>query len=106
MMAKKSAGRNVGKSHKRSWQRTESRAEAPDAVAPVEPAPESSARQPVQLRRPTSPGGAYSPRRDRRSAATVATPLDYSYVLKDLRRVGILVGIIVTVLVILTIFLR
>jgi hypothetical protein len=104
-MAKKPSGRSSGKAQKRVYQHVQPRGETTDVVPPVKPAPEAPVRQPIQLRRPGSTGGAYAPRRDR-PAAAATMPVDYSYVLKDLRRVGVLVGIIVTMLVVLTIVLR
>ncbi|MCL4467036.1 MAG: DUF2397 domain-containing protein [Chloroflexi bacterium] len=110
-MAKKSSGRRTKKTPPRHLHHVEpwpSTAPADEPVtSPAEaPVPEAAVRQTVSLRRPGSQSG-YAVRRDRPSASSVvAMPTDYSYVLRDLRRVGVLLAIIVVVLLALTFVLR
>lgn len=107
-MAKKSGGRNASRARRRSFQRAEPRAEAPVVPTPVGPAAEPPLREPISLRRLNPAAGTHSLRRDRRPAggAVASLPTDYSYVLKDLRQVGILVAVVVLALAILTFILR
>jgi hypothetical protein len=109
-MAKKSSGHRTRKTPPRHLHHTEPWPAAP-APAVEEPpvaasAAETVARPTVTLRRPgTQP--AYTVRRDRQTAAAAAAvPMDYSYVLRDLRRVGLLLAIILVLLVALTLVLR
>ena len=103
-MPKKTGARNTGKGRRRF----SARPLAPVGVSAepeVEtPVGEPAARQPIALRRTTA-ASTYAPRRERTQVA-VAMPADYSYIGRELRRVGILLGTIVVVLAALTVVLR
>ncbi len=55
--------------------------------------------------RPTASTPGAAPTRSQFSNQPVFNP-DYSYVIKDLRRIGVLVGSFITILVVLSFFLR
>lgn len=61
--------------------------------------------QPLATQRPAAPRVS-TPRSSRSTMLTMDFNPDYSYVIKDLKKIGILAGTFVTILVILSFFLR
>ena len=59
----------------------------------------------VTENRPAAPTSTTTASRSQSTSQTTFNP-DYSYVLKDLRRIGLLAGTFISILVILTVFLR
>lgn len=63
---------------------------------------------PERTAAPSVPAATRYPVSSSRTSATASTEFnpDYSYVVKDLKRIGILAGSFITILIVLSIFLR
>lgn len=110
-MPKKPGGRNARRTQRRHLRRLETTAALPTSPARFD-APEASdngraPREPAAETPRYVVGSKSAPSATRRSSGSLlSAAVDYSYVRVDLRRIGVLSGVVVFILLVLTFWLR